>query len=226
MSVFCAAFTVRMFVFAGRLLGLDRWPLSCWRVGGRPLGGRHAVGASGCGARSARWFSLTVTCRGRGLPFHSRGDGAQRALLKAGSAQRRSQRLKPGSLAPGLTLPASTRTLLLLKKGDPPGQSSRSREPHVVTPVSLYLVVSVFHSVLEEKQRHLFYCLFFCPFGRCVCAFAEGPRTRLALLCLLLLSEEAAGVTPGPPCPLASCEEQLTVALFRPCPPRFCTRAQ
>ena len=96
-SVFCAAFPVRMFVFAGRLLGLDRWPLSCWRVGGRPLGRRHAVGASGCGARSARCFGLTVTCRRRGLPFHSREDGAQRALLKAGSAQRRSQRLKPGA---------------------------------------------------------------------------------------------------------------------------------
>lgn len=46
-------------------------------------------------------------------------------------------------LAPGPTLPASTRTLLLLKKGDPPGQSSPSREPRAVTPVPLYLVVSV-----------------------------------------------------------------------------------
>lgn len=110
-----------MFVFAGSLPGLDRWPLSCRRAGGSPLGGRHAVGARGCGARSTRWFGLTVTCRGRGLPFHSREDGAQRALLKAGSAQRRSQHLKPGSLAPGPTLPASTRTLLLLEKGDPPG---------------------------------------------------------------------------------------------------------
>lgn len=209
-----------MFVFAGSLPGLDRWPLSCRRAGGSPLGGRHAVGARGCGARSTRWFGLTVTCRGRGLPFHSREDGAQRALLKAGSAQRRSQHLKPGSLAPGPTLPASTRTLLLLEKGDPPGQSSPSREPHAVTPVALYLVVSVFHSVLGEKRWHLFYCLFFCPFRRCVCAFAEGPGTRLALRCLLQLSEEAAGVTPGPPCPLASCEEQPTAALSRPCPPR------
>ena len=48
-SIFCPAFPVRTFVFAGGLLGLDRWPLLCWRAGGRPLGGRHAVGLEGGG---------------------------------------------------------------------------------------------------------------------------------------------------------------------------------
>lgn len=48
-SVFCAAFPVRTSVFAGGLLGLDGWPPLCWRVGGCPLGGRHAVGLEGGG---------------------------------------------------------------------------------------------------------------------------------------------------------------------------------
>ena len=150
--------------------------------------------------------------------------GLRGALLKAGSARQRSQLLKPGSLAPGPTLPASTRTLLL-KKGDPPGQSSPSREPHTVTPVSLYLVVFRTPLCVGELVA-LFYCLFSCLFGRCVCAFADGPRTRFGLHCLLLPSEEAAGVAPGRPCPLASCEERPTATLSRPCPPLFCTRAQ
>lgn len=167
--------------------------------------------------------------------------------MKAGSARRRSQPLKPGSLALGPTLPASTRTLLL-KKGDLPGQSGPSREPHTATPflfiwwfsyptlcwraahsypVSLYLVVSVPHSPLCAGELvALFYCLLSCLFGRCVCAFAEGPRTRLALHCVPLPSEEAAGVAPGRPCPLVSCEERPPAALSRPCPPLFCTRAQ
>ena len=38
-----------MFVFVGGLLGLDPWPLSCWRAGGCSLGGRHAVGLEGGG---------------------------------------------------------------------------------------------------------------------------------------------------------------------------------
>ena len=167
--------------------------------------------------------------------------GLRGALLKAGSARRRSQLLKPGSLALGPTLPASTRTLLL-KKGD------LKRAAHSY-PVSLYLVV--FRTPLCAGEPHtaapflfirwfsiphtplcagelvaLFYCLLSCLFGRCVCAFAEGPRTRLALHCVPLPSEEAAGVAPGRPCLLVSREEWPTAALSRPCPPLFCTRAQ
>ena len=70
--------------------------------------------------------------------------GLRGALLKAGSARRRSQLLKPGSLAPGPTLPASTRTLLL-KKGD------LKRAAHSY-PVSLYLVV--FRTPLCAGEPH------------------------------------------------------------------------
>ena len=200
-SVFCAAFPVRMFVFAGRLPGLDRWPLPCWRVGGRPWAAGTLWGPVGAG-RECSVVRSHHDLQGGGLPFHSREDGAQRALLEAGSAQRRSQRLKPGSLAPGPTLPASTRTPLLLKKGDPPRQSSPSRAACSYPCFSLVSGFRIYSA--GGKWRRLF-CAFYSVLSDAASVFCRGSQDQTCSSLSPLLSEEAAGVTPGPPCPSASC---------------------